>query len=308
MSAFILAPTAQAAYPEQPFELIVHAGAGGGSDTFARSMAHILETEGIVKQKINVVNKTGGAAANSLNYLASKKGDPYVLFNASSGPVGALARGISKAKVDDIVYLAEVIEDPNLLCVLGTSQFKDLKSLLAYAKENPNLLASGFSTVGGSEHISIHRIEKAAGVQFNKVAFGSGAACTTALLGGHLTFVMVNVNEQMGQIEAGKIVPLGTMTEERISFLPNVPTMKELGVNATFQQVRGFWAFKGFPDYAQKFWQDALTKLVNTKAFNDYVNKSFCVKTLKLGDQFKADIIKQIQDADADLKTLGLMK
>jgi len=308
VAAIILAPMVQAAYPEQSFELIVHAGAGGGSDTFARTMAFILETEGIVKQKINVINKTGGAAANALNYLASKKGDPYVLMNFSSGPVGALGRGISKAKFEDIVFLAEIIEDPILLFVLNTSPFKDLKGLVAYAKENPNLLASGFATVGGSEHIGTHRIEKAAGVQFNKVGFGSGAASATALLGGHLAFALGNVNEQMGQIEAGKIVPLGTLSEERIPFLPNVPTMREQGVNAIYQQIRGFVAYKGFPDYARKFWQDAFAKLAETKAFNEYIDKNYCVKQLKLGDAFKLDVAKQIEDADADLKTLGLKK
>lgn len=308
VTAIALAPAAQAAYPEQPFELIVHASAGGGSDTFARSMAHLLETQGIVKQKINVVNKTGGAGANALNYLASKKGDPYVLFNVSSAPVSALARGISKAKADEIVYLAGIIEDPNLICVLNTSPYKDLKSLLAYGKANPNMLAAGFGNVGGTAHMLMHRIEKVAGVQINKVAYGSDGAAATALLGGHVAFVIVNVQEQMGQIEAGKLVPLGTLTEERIPFLPKIPTLKEQGVDVMFQQPRGFWAYKGFPDYAQKFWQDAFAKMVETKAFNDYIDKNYCVKKLRLGDQFKADIIKLIEESDADLKTLGLTK
>lgn len=307
-AAMISATPVHAAYPEKPFELIVHTSPGGGSDTFARTMAHILETSGIVNQKINVVNKSGGAAVNALNYLASKNGDPYVLLNVSSGPISAINRGISKVKLDDVVWLAEVIQDPMLMFVLATSPFKDLKSLIAYAKENPNLLSSGFATVGGSEHIATHRIEKAAGVQFNKVGFGSGGAAATALLGGHLSFALGNINEQMGQIEGGKIVPLGVLADERIPFLPKVPTMKEQGVHAVYDQFRGFATYKGFPDYAQKFWQDALAKLVETPAFQDYIEKNYCVKQLKLGEAVKKDVIKQIEEADVDLRSLGLKK
>ena len=102
----------------------------------------------------------------------------------------------SKAKAEDIVFLAEIIEDPLLLFVLNTSRFKDLKSLLAYAKENPNLLACGFATVGDPEHIATGVTEKGAAL-FNKVGFGSGAASAGyGIIGGTWPLRLATSNEQ----------------------------------------------------------------------------------------------------------------
>lgn len=76
-------------------------------------------------------------------------------------------------------------------------------------------------TIGGSEHISAHRIAKASGAQLNLVGFSGGGPAAVAILGGHVDFGFGNVNEQMGQIEAKKIKPLGIMTAQRNPALPN---------------------------------------------------------------------------------------
>lgn len=303
-----LVPGVRAGYPEKPIEFVVHSSPGGGSDLFTRTVAHILEKEGLVKQKINVVNRRGGGGTVALNYLHSKRGDPYVLMQVTTSPLSAVLRGSSKMKLDDLTFIARVVVDPNLAFSRYESRFKDMKSLIAYAKENPKLITVSFGNVGGSEHICAHRVSRAAGVELNMVSFKSGAGAATALLGGHVDFSFGNVNEQMGQIEAKKIRPLAAMTDQRIPFLPDVPTMKEEGIDVQFTQIRGFWAPKDFPSDARDFWEETFFKLTKTKGFEDYLKTTYGVNAFLRHTEFKEFVVGYLKDLKRDVEELGVYK
>ncbi len=257
--AVMVAAEAKAAYPDKTIEFVVHSPAGGGSDLFSRAIGSILEKEGIVKQKIQVVNRDGGSGTTSLNYMFDKTGDAHVVMQFTTGPLSALLRGSSKLKMEDITFLTLMCMDPNLAFTRVESPYNDMKSVIEYAKKNPDKVSVAIGTVAGSEHISAHRVAKASGTQLNMVGFGGGGAASVAILGGHVDLGFGNVNEQMGQIEAKTIKPLGVMSPQRIPAMPNVLTMKEQGINAVYVQPRGFWAPKNFPDYALKFWEDAFS-------------------------------------------------
>ena len=306
--AVMIPADAKAEYPDKPIEFVVHAAAGGGSDLFSRTVAHILEKEGLVKQKINVVNRTGGSGTVAMNYMADKTGDPYVLMQFTSGPLSAVLRGSTKAQLEDLTFISMATMDPNLAFTRTESKFNDMKSVIAYALKNPEMVSVAYGTVGGSEHICAHRIAKATGAKLNLVGFGGGGPAAVAILGGHVDIGFGNVEEQMGQIEAKKIKPLGTMTPVKIPFLPNVPTMKEQGINAVYEQPRGFWAPKDFPDYAVKFWEETFYKLSQTAAFKDYLNKSYSVNNFMRHAETKAFVTNFIKELKVDVEELGAFK
>lgn len=306
--AAMLAAEARAAYPEQPIEFVVHSSAGGGSDLFSRTIGHILEKEGMVKQKINVNNRTGGSGAVAMNYMADKAGDAYVLMQFTTGPLSAVLRGATKMKLEDITFLPMMTMDANLAFARTESKFNSMKEVIEYARKNPNTVSVAYGTVGGSEHICAHRIEKATGVKLNKVGFGGGGPAAVAMLGGHVDFAFGNLEEQMGQIEAGKVKALGTMTPERISLMPNVPTMLEQGINAVYVQPRGFWAPPNFPDYAVKFWEETLAKLYNSPVFKEYMKKSFAEGSFMKSAETRAFIIKFLKELEVDVDELGAFK
>ena len=303
--ALALVSQARAAdYPDKPIEIIVHSAPGGGSDLFARQIAAILEKEGIVKQKMQVVNRTGGGATVALNALADKKGDPYTIMNATTSPLTTVLRGSSRIKFEDLTLIAMLAEDPNLAFTRPDSPFKDMKSVIAEAKKAPKKVNVAVGTIGGSEHICAHRVAKAAGIEFNIVAFKSGGEAATALLGGHVDLSFGNVQEQVGQIEAKKIMPLATMTEKRIPYLPNVPTMREEGINAVYDQFRGFWSGPGFPDYAVKYWEDTFEKLMKNQAFKDSLKSSQAVESFRKHEEFKKYLTKYVEELSKDVKEL----
>jgi putative tricarboxylic transport membrane protein len=297
-----------AAYPEKPIEFVVHSPAGGGSDLFSRAVGSILEKEGIVKQKIQVVNRDGGSGTTALNYMFDKAGDAHVVMQFTTGPLSALLRGSSKLKLEDITFISMMCMDPNLAFTRTESPYNDMKSAIEFAKKNPDKLSVAIGTVGGSEHISAHRVAKASGAKLNMVGFGGGGAASVAILGGHVDLGFGNVNEQMGQIEAKKIKPLGVMSPQRIPAMPNVLTMKEQGIDAVYVQPRGFWAPKNFPDYALKFWEDAFTKLIKTKAFQDLLNTSYASESFMRQAEAKAFIVEYLKTLKVDVDELGVYK
>lgn len=299
---------ARAEYPDKPIEFVVHSSAGGGSDMFSRTIAHILEKEGLVKQKINVNNRTGGSGTVAMNYMADQAGNPNVLMQFTTGPISAILRGSSKMKLEDITFLPMMTMDPNLAFTRAESKFNSMKEVIEYAKKNPNGVSVAYGTVGGSEHICSHRIEKATGVKLNLVGFGGGGPAAVAMLGGHVDLAFGNLEEQMGQLEAGKVKSLGTMTSERIALLPNVPTMIEQGINAVYIQPRGFWAPPNFPDYAVKFWEETLYKLYNKAAFQDYLKKSLAEGSFMKSAETKTFITKFIKELQVDVDELGAFK
>jgi putative tricarboxylic transport membrane protein len=293
-----------AEYPDKPIEIIVHSAPGGGSDLFARQITGLLEKEGIVKQKMQVVNRTGGGATVALNALADKKGDPYTIMNATTSPLTTVLRGSSRIKFEDLTLIAMLAEDPNLAFTRPDSPFKSMKDVIAEAKKAPKKVNVAIGTIGGSEHICAHRVAKAAGVEFNIVAFKSGGEAAVALLGGHVDLSFGNVAEQMGQIEAKKIRPLATMTEKRIPFLPDAPTMKEEGINAVYDQFRGFWSGPGFPDYAVKYWEDVFEKLMKNQAFKDSLKLTQAVESFRKHQEFKQYLTKYVEELSKDVKAL----
>jgi len=299
---------AKAEYPDQPIEFVVHSSAGGGSDMFSRTIAHILEKEGLVKQKINVNNRTGGSGTVAMNYMADQAGNPNVLMQFTTGPISAILRGSSKMKLEEITFLPMMTMDPNLAFTRTESKFNSMKEVIEYARKHPNGVSVAYGTVGGSEHICSHRIEKATGVKLNLVGFGGGGPAAVAMLGGHVDLAFGNLEEQMGQIEAGKVKSLGTMTSERIALMPNVPTMIEQGINATYIQPRGFWAPPNFPDYAVKFWEETLYKLYNNPAFQDYLKKSLAEGSFMKSAETKTFITKFIKELKVDVDELGAFK
>ena len=270
-----LASLANAEYPEKTIEFVIHSAPGGGMDTFTRTAAHILEKTGIVNQKIQVTNRRGGGATVAINYVVDKKGDPYVMEHWTTSPLNTILRGTTKVKSwKDLTIIGTLIEDPNVAVARVESPFKDMGELVAYAKDHPNEVSASIQTIGGSEHIISHRIEKASGCQLNVTSFDKGIV---ALLGGHIDMTFDTVAVCNPHVEAGKLKYLATMTEERIPFLPDVPTLKDLGINASFTQYRGFWGGPGFPEYAVKYWEKAFAKLLETQEWKDFMAKGSMV-------------------------------
>lgn len=300
-------PKAQApAFPKGNIEFYVPHSAGGGSDIFARTVAKILEDEKLVTVPITVTNKPGIPAG--MRYLLSKKGDGHVLMTVTGGFLTQTLTSDVKASYEDFTILPRLATDPFVFVVRKDSPHKTMKDLLDYAKQNPEAVKVGVTTLGGSEHVFVADVGKAAGVKFNVVPFQGGAEVTAALLGGHIDTTPANPAEAYGQIKSGDVRGLAVNTSKRLKDLPDVPTLKELGLEVTFMQFRGFIAPPDLPKEAKDFWHNALKKVTESKEFQAYVDKNMMENAFLSGDEFKAAMGKMLPGLEQTLKDAGILK
>lgn len=305
--ASIFLPYANAEYPDKSIELAVHSSPGGGSDMFARAMGTLLEKEGIVKQKIRVVNRTGGSGTTCMDYLDSKRGDPYVISAISASPLSTVIRKISILKYEELTFLAMMVMDANVVSTKYDSPYNDMKELVDHFKKSGKEVNVAIGSLGGMDHLGAYRIGKATGLKFNIISFKSSGGSAIALLGGNAD-IRVGAYTDSLDPKARQAKTLAITSEERNPFFPDVPTLKEQGINVTGCLIRGFWAPPDFPLYAVKYWEDALGKLVKTKAFKDYSAQSFGIINFMTGKALRTWMDTFTADMEQDLKALGLFE
>ena len=206
-----------AGFPEKPITLVVHAGAGGGSDIFSRTMAAANDKEKYLPQPIVVENKPGGSGAISFAYVAGKKGDPYFMLTAVTSFLTTPILRKSQIGYKDFTPLANFAFDEYMLMVKGDSKYKTVKDVIAFAKANPKKMTVGGTQLGSSDSVCSYLIEKAAGVQLNYIVFNSGGEVNAALMGGHIDLAVSNPGEALELAKANKVRLLGVYSEKRLA-------------------------------------------------------------------------------------------
>jgi putative tricarboxylic transport membrane protein len=257
-------------FPEKPVSIIVHAGAGGGSDIFARTMAAAVEKEKLLPQPLVVENKPGGSGGIAFAYVANKKKDPYFMVTAVTSFLTTPLMGLTPVGLKDFTPIANFAFDEYMLMVKADSKYKSMKDIVADAKANPKKITVGGTQLGSSDSICTYLIEKAAGIQLNYIVFNSGGEVNAAVLGGHVDMMVANPGEALELYKAGKVRILGVYAEKRLAGAPDVPTMKEQGINAVYVQNRGLCAPADIPADARKVLEEALFKYTKTDTFKKY--------------------------------------
>ncbi len=299
---------AAAAYPEKPVEFVTHSAPGGGSDIFIRHIIDMAGKEKLLPVSLVPMNKSGGSGAVATAYVATKKGDPYTIFATTTSIYTTLVKGEVKVTLDDYTPICALILDPNILTVRGNAPWKNVKEFIAEAKKKRKGLSMGLASLGASDQISAHRIEKETGVEFNIVSFKQGSEAFTALLGGHVDFGVGNPSETSGQIDAGKLRVLASLTDKRLPYMPKVPTLKEEGVNVAFYQIRGIWGTKDMSKDMVKYWETVFQKLVRTESWKKYLENEMVLDNYMGSEDYKKFLVKELKSFEVELNELGLVK
>lgn len=297
-----------AKFPEKPITLVVHAAAGGGSDIFARTLAAVFEKERLLPQPIVVENKPGGSGAIAFAYVGGKKGDPYFLLTAVTSFLTTPILRKSQITPKDFTPIANFAFDEYMVIVKAGGKYKSMKDVLADAKSSPKKVTVGGTQLGSSDSICAYLIEKTAGVQLNFIVFNSGGEVNAALMGGHIDLAVSNPGEALELAKAGKVLTLGVFAEKRLPGAPNVPTMKEQGLDAIYVQNRGLVAPGGIPPDARKVLEDALLKYTKTQIYKDYIAEGMLSEAWMDGPTFGKWMEKEYARYQEVLKEMGLLK
>ena len=218
-------------FPDRPVQINVGQQAGGALDTMARHLATGLSQ--LWGQPVIVVNKPGGAAILAVQETVKAKPDGYTLALAPEGPLTRsqfLVANLGYDPIKDLTPISLVAVVPMVLVVNpNLMKVSDLRSFVTLAKASPGKINYASAGIGGSHHILMARLEKAAGIQLNQIPYKGGAPALTDVLGGHIPVMFSGVPTALPFIKSGKLIPLGFIGAERSMLLPSVPTFQEQG-------------------------------------------------------------------------------
>jgi tripartite-type tricarboxylate transporter receptor subunit TctC len=295
---------AQDAYPSRPITMIVAFPPGGVADITARPTAAAMER--ILKQPVNVTNRTGAAGAVGNAAVANARPDGYTILMAlSSISVIPAADELFNRKpaysLDQFAPVALISADPTILLTHPSLPVKTLKELVALAKSKPGQLTFSSSGIYGALHMPMEMFLHAAKLKMRHVPTPGGGPALIALLGGHVELTAGGPAAISGHVKAGKMRPIVSWGAERHASYPNLPTFKELGYKDVEYYIwAGMFAPRGTPDSVMNALRDAARRAVQEPEFKNAMAK--------------VDSLVQYQDApefqkywEADAKRLAAL-
>ena len=217
-------------YPSRPVRLIVAFTPGGTTDITARLIADKMhETLG---QVVAIENKPGANGAIAAQYVAQSDPDGYTLFFTTVGAVAinpAFRADLTYDPLKDFVPVGKAAINSPVLVVSADMKVNSTRDLAELARQKPGTVTIGITGRGAMSDLGLQLFEATAGIQLQSVPYRGAAQAITDILAAHLDGLFGDVPTVMGQVRAGSLKALATMSEARSDIFPNVPTFAEEG-------------------------------------------------------------------------------
>ncbi|OZI43049.1 tripartite tricarboxylate transporter substrate-binding protein [Bordetella genomosp. 4] len=247
--SFCFASSVQAAdYPSRPITLVVPFAAGGPTDVVARSLG--AELGKILKQPIVVENRTGAGGTVAANYVANAAPDGYTYFIHHNGMATATALypALKYDPLKSFEYVGEVIDVPMTLLARKDFPANNMAEFITYAKANADKINLANAGPGAVSQLCGSLLQQALGVKFTTIPYQGTGPAMSALLGGQVDVLCDQTTQTIPHIQAGNVKFYGVTTLNRISKLPDAPTLNEQGLKDFEVKVwHGIYAPKGTP-------------------------------------------------------------
>ena len=264
-----LSAAGQGFTPSRPVELVVHSALGGGSDVFARALVEMIDGEKFLSQPVRVVNKTAGASAEAMAYLAGKRGDDHTLaVFTNTWLTTPLTRKDPPHSLRDFTPVARLVLEPTIAVVRADAPYRTLKEFIEEAKRRPGALKQAGGSVTAIESMTGLLLQSATGAKWTFVSTPAVADRMANLVAGKVDIVIPQPQDANEQIAAGKARAIAAITERRLEALPDVPTVKEQGISMSIiANVRGIVA----PPAAAAYWEELFARLGRASSWRKYV-------------------------------------
>ncbi len=249
LSALTIGGAAQAAWPERAITIVVPFPAGGGTDTFARPLAHQLGEQ--LRQSVVVDNKGGAGGTLGAGVAARAAPDGYTFFMGGAHHVVApsIYKKLSYDIQKDFVPVALLAQPPQVIVVNPTKlPIKTLKELIERAKANPGQINFGSAGIGSTHHLAGELFTLKTGTELTHVPYQGAGPMLTGLITGQVEVAFDGLGSSASHIRSGAIRPLAVAAAKRSPSLPDVPTAAEAGVpDYEVSTWYALWAPKGTP-------------------------------------------------------------
>jgi tripartite-type tricarboxylate transporter receptor subunit TctC len=262
LAALLLAhaTAATAQYPEKPITFVVPFAAGSATDQLARALGQEVTAQ--TKQPVVVENRAGASGFIGAQQVAKAQPDGYTILIATNTTHAAnehLFKSVPYDPVKDFAPVTVLAKGGQILLVAPEVQAKTVQELIAFAKANPGKVS--FGSGSSSSRIAGELFQQMAGVKLLHVPYKSNPQAVTDLLGGQISMMITDVATGLPQVKSGKLRALGVSSLNRISLVPDVPTISEAGVKG---YEMSFW----FAAYVPAKTPPAIVQRLNTLLVN----------------------------------------
>jgi putative tricarboxylic transport membrane protein len=288
--------------------LFVPAAPGGGWDQTARTMEAVLRATSAVNG-VQVTNVPGAGGAVGLpQFLNNWRGQGNSLMVAGMVMVGSLIANKSPLRITQATPIARLTGEFLAVAVPANSPFRTAKDMVDALKADPTKVPVAGGSAGGSDHILVGMIAKAAGVpaaRVSYVAFAGGGPAMAALLGGQVAAGVSGYGEFAEQVKAGRLRVLAISADRRQDGI-DAPTLKEQGIDVELFNWRGVFAPPGVSDADRAAMTGLIQRMAASPQWADACKQRDWTQITLVGDAYRAFIEAENARIEGILKDLGL--
>ena len=222
---------AQPAFPAKPLTLVIPFPAGGPSDVFGRHLAQGMAQR--LGQSVVVENKSGAAGVTGVDFVAKAGSDPHVMgmMSTSAGAIMPLLMPrMPYNPATDIAPVTLMVRVQEMLVVNSKLGINDFKGFVDAAKARPGKVTCGSAGTGGITHLAIELLKHEAAIDILHVPYRGAAPATNDLIAGTVDSTLLDITVSLAHIRSGSVKALAVTSDTRSPLLPDVPTMRELGL------------------------------------------------------------------------------
>lgn len=273
----------KSALPDGSINFIIPVPPGGGTDLTFRALME--SSRKYLDRSVVTLNVPGAGGAVGLGQAATKSGNGLNLNTYTSEIFTLPIFQPLNFSGKDFRPIIMVNEDPACLVVAADFTGGTLEAFISAAKSQPGKISIGNSGFGNIWHLSAEAFAEKAGIQLLQVPYNGAAPTVQALLGGHIEAFVASPPEVLPYVQSGKMKVLAVMGNERSASLPNVPTLKEKGIDLSIGTWRAIGGPASLTDDAVKFLHDAFAKGMQEKSFIDFmVSRGLTIRYMNTKD------------------------
>lgn len=269
---------------ERKVTLVCPWGVGGGADGTLRPLQ--TELEAALGVPVEIVNVEGAGGANGIDFTVKQPADGYTyVLGTQSHIMLDLQKILPVDFKKELKPVAKLVHSINIIASSKKAmegKYTNFDEFISYAKEHPQDLTCGMLTATGADSVSLKQTlagglgcEVTEVEQYIKIVnYSSGSELSSALVGGHINISITGADEIKGLIESGDIVPLISMSEERMSSYPDMECTGEHNIDSYVGTWRGIFCRTDTPDEAVASMAAALKTAWDSDAYQEFMKNA----------------------------------
>jgi len=304
---FAALPAAAQDWPTKTVKIVVPFGAGATPDVIARMIADKLQQT--LGQTFIVENKPGASGMTGTDAVAKAEPDGYTIGISIGGPLAINTLLFSKMPYDpfkDIALITVLTTQPSALAVPANLGVNSVAELIALIKKDPGKYNFGSIGNGSLSHLAMEAIAIKSGAKLVHIPYGSSPQAMTAVMRGDVQIVVMPAISVLPHAQSGAVKMLAVTTAKRSALLPDVPTLKESGVDVEADAWNGLIAPAGTPQPVLDKIQQAVAAAINTPELKEKFATQIMEPVGNKPAQFKAQIDGDLQRWSPVIKEAGI--